>query len=61
MKVYSQRVRFRTDKYGFGLADTINQIGYENILQILPCYDGGNECFYTIIYKTENRSDNNAE
>lgn len=36
-----------------GLEATINKIGYKNILQILPCYCGGSEYFYTIIYQEE--------
>lgn len=45
MKIYTTRTHYN------GLEILINDIGYENILQILPCYCGGNEYFYTIIYK----------
>lgn len=38
---------------GKSLEKTINEIGYENILQILSCYGGCGECYYTIIYKGE--------
>ena len=34
-----------------GLETTLNEIGWENVLQVLPCYCGNGECFYTIIYK----------
>lgn len=34
-----------------GLEGIINEIGWENILQIMPCYCGHGEYFYTVIYK----------
>lgn len=34
-----------------GLEETLNDIGWENVLQVLPCYCGNGEYFYTIIYK----------
>ena len=34
-----------------GLETTLNEIGWENVLQVLPCYCGNGEYFYTIIYK----------
>jgi hypothetical protein len=34
-----------------GLEATLNEIGWENVLQVLPCYCGNGEYFYTIIYK----------
>ena len=40
-----------------GLEEEINQIGYENILQILPCYCGVGEYFYTIIYREKEDTD----
>lgn len=58
MKVKTTRVHF--DRYDVGgkqyepsLEYTLNEIGYENILQILPTYHGGGEVMYTIIYKEE--------
>ena len=36
-----------------GLEATLNEIGWENVLQVLPCYCGNGEYFYTIIYKEE--------
>ena len=39
-----------------GLEKTLNDIGWENVLQVLPCYCGNGEYFYTIIYK-ENEHD----
>lgn len=33
------------------LEETINTIGYENILEIIPIYLGEGEYAYTIIYK----------
>ena len=51
MKVCSIRTHFDGSKSELGLTETINQIGYENVLQILPCYCGYGEYFYTIIYK----------
>ena len=54
MKVKVVRCHFAAPSVsygGYGLADTINEIGYENILQILPCYAGQGEYFYPIIYK----------
>ena len=38
-----------------GLEKTINNIGYENILEILPCYAGEDEYFYTIIYEEKEK------
>lgn len=34
-----------------GLQAVLNEIGWENVLQVLPCYCGYGEYFYTIIYK----------
>lgn len=34
-----------------GLEATLNEIGWENVLQVIPCYCGYGEYFYTIIYK----------
>ena len=51
MKVCSTRTHFDGSKGSLGLTETINEIGYENVLQILPCYCGYGEYFYTIIYK----------
>ena len=50
MKVFSIRTHFDEGRNELGLTETINKIGYENILQILPCYRGSGEYFYTIIY-----------
>ena len=36
-----------------GLEATLNDIGWENVLQVIPCYCGYGEYFYTIIYKEE--------
>lgn len=53
MRVCATRTHFEEVKMigELGLTETINKIGYENILQILPCYCGMGEYFYTIIYK----------
>lgn len=56
MKVCSTRTRFDGGKCDLGLTETINEIGYENVLQILPCYCGYGEYFYTIIYKDSGHS-----
>jgi len=51
MKVKTIRVHYEERADEVGLEKTINNIGYENILQILPTYYGGGEVAYTIIYK----------
>lgn len=51
MKIKAIRTHFDANKTEKGLEATINEIGYENIVNILPCYCGYGECFYTIIYK----------
>lgn len=58
MKVKTTRVHY--DRYDVGAAQyepsleyTLNEIGYENVLQILPTYHDGGEAMYTIIYKEE--------
>lgn len=43
-----------------GLEGTLNKIGYENVLQVLPCYLGQGEYFYTIIYKDDEADDNDC-
>ena len=45
-RIYNERV---IDK---GLEQTLNEIGYENVLQILT-HGEGSGCIYTIIYKGE--------
>lgn len=40
--------KYREEK---GLEATLNDIGWENVLQVIPCYCGSGEYFYTIIYK----------
>lgn len=49
-------IRTHYNSYGEdkGLEATINEIGYENILNILPCYCGEGEYFYTLIYIENN-------
>lgn len=53
MKVKAIRTHYEFYRGSYGLEDTLNNIGYENVLQILPCYCGMGEYFYTIIYKEE--------
>lgn len=50
MKVKATRVHFYGCACDNGLVATINQIGYENILNIMPCMNNY-ELFYTIIYR----------
>ena len=50
LKIKTLRVHFDASSYELSLEDTINKIGYENILQVMPIYCGGGEYFYTIIY-----------
>ena len=38
-----------------GLEATLNEIGWENVLQVIPCYCGYGEYFYTIIFKEGGR------
>lgn len=57
MKVCATRTHFDGTRCESGLVETINTIGYENILQILPCYCGMGEYFYTIIYKDSESED----
>lgn len=51
MKVKAVRCGFDEYVADVGLEKTLNKIGYENVLQVLPMYCGGGEYFYTIIYK----------
>ena len=51
MKVKAVRCLFDECGAYVGLEKTLNKIGYENVLQVLPMYCGGGEYFYTIIYK----------
>ena len=51
MKVCATRTHYDGTKSELGLVETINKIGVENILQIVSCYCGMGEYFYTIIYK----------
>lgn len=61
MKVCSTRTHFDGGRNELGLSERINEIGYENVLQILPCYCGGGEYFYTIIYKDIENSTEEGE
>ena len=51
MKVKAVRCHFDEHGADVGLEKALNKIGYENVLQVLPMYCGGEEYFYTIIYK----------
>ena len=51
MKVKTTRTHFEPRDDEVGLEKIINDIGYENVLQIMPTYYGGGEVAYTIIYK----------
>lgn len=51
MKVATIRTHYDPYLSEAGLEEMINKIGYKNILQILPCYCGNGEYFYTIIYE----------
>ena len=53
MKVKTMRCHYDEHEYRNerSLEDTINEIGYENILNVLPTYYGCGEVAYTIIYK----------
>jgi len=53
MKVQTIRTHYEKNVDEDGLEATINNIGYKNILQIMPTYYGGVEVAYTIIYKKE--------
>ena len=49
-------VRCHYDTGGYrnqGLCETINEIGIENVFQIIPCYCGNGMYFYTIIYDAD--------
>ena len=50
VKVKAVRCLFDECGAYVGLEKTLNKIGYENVLQVLPMYCDG-EYFYTIIYK----------
>ncbi len=51
MKVKTTRTHYEANVDEAGLETTINNIGYENVLQIMPTYYGGGEVAYTIVYK----------
>lgn len=53
MRVKTIRTHYEPHYKELGLEATLNKIGYENVLQVLPCYCGENEYFYTIIYRSE--------
>lgn len=36
-----------------GLCLTLREIGWDNVLEVIPCYCGNGEYFYTIIYAGE--------
>lgn len=55
MTIQTTRVHYDGHNGEQSLCDKINSIGYENILQILPCYCGSGEHFYTIIYKESDK------
>lgn len=59
MKVRTVRTHYYLEgSYdSLGLEDMLNHIGYDNVLQILPCYCGHGEHFYTIIYKEKENVD----
>ena len=46
-------MRVRTIRKGYAyLEDTLNAIGYQNVLNIIPEYDNNRTyCIYVIIYK----------
>lgn len=44
------------EPYNNDLAKKINLIGYENILQVLPCYHGMGSYSFTIVYKDAEES-----
>lgn len=59
MKVKAVRTHFEGSSKGsesivdnMGLEETINKIGYENILKILSCPLDSYGVYYTIIYKS---------
>jgi hypothetical protein len=51
IRTHYDRMMYRERELEKGLEETLNEIGWENVLQVLPCYCGNGECFYTIIYK----------
>lgn len=42
---------YLADGYCSGLAKTLNEIGWNNVLQVLPIYNEKHGTIYTIIYK----------
>lgn len=58
MKVRTVRTHYyKPNSNELELEKIINNIGYENVLQIIPCYCGHGEYFYTIIYEEEENVD----
>ena len=53
MKVLTIRTHYEANKNELGLEETINNIGYENVLEIMPAYYGQGEVGYTIVYRTK--------
>lgn len=51
MKVSTIRTHYEKKQDELGLEETINNIGYENVLEIMPTYYGQGEVAYTIVYK----------
>jgi hypothetical protein len=57
-RIRTVRTHYDGNAFGeLGLEAEINKIGYENVLQILPCYCGCGEYFYTIIYREQEDTD----
>ena len=53
MKVATIRTHYEANKNELGLEETINNIGYENVLEIMPTYYGQGEVAYTIVYRVK--------
>ena len=51
IRTHYDQIMWREEVKEKGLEATLNDIGWENVLQVLPCYCGNGEYFYTIIYK----------
>lgn len=57
-ELLTTRTHYDGNQYGEkGLCLTLREIGWENVLQVLPCYCGNGEYFYTIIYCEEEENE----
>ena len=57
VKTTSIRRKLTLSKADQELEDVLNEIGWHNVLQIIPCYIGLDTFLYTIIYKSNKVAD----